>query len=121
MRSPAQVQELAVPVHRDHFVVGKLLEPLQLEGVVGEELPSLLLGDLPALEGEVLLHHLAHLGFDALEIFWGEGLGNVEIVIEALVDGRPESDAGGGDQLPHSRGQHVGRGVSQEGQGLRVP
>ncbi len=120
VRPLAQVEERPVPVDRDHLVVVELLEPLELERVVAEELARLLLVDAAALEGLIGGHDLRHLGLEGLEVLGREGLADVEVVVEAVVDGRPEADPGARAQLAHGGRQHVRGRVPEHGQGLGI-
>ena len=121
VRAAAQVEEGAVLVDGDHLVVAHLLQPLQLERVVGEEVPALLLRNAAALEGMVARDHLPHAGLERLQILGREGLVDLEVVVEAVVDGRPEADAGPRPQLAHRGGEDVRGRVAQHGKRLVVP
>ena len=121
VRPSAQVQERAVLVDRDHLVVGHLLQPLQLERVIGEELPALLLADAAPLEGEVGGDHLAHARLEGLQVFGREGFVHLEVVIEAVLDRGAEADTGAGTQLAHRGGQDVRGRVAQHGERVVVP
>ena len=120
VRPAAEVEEGAVLVDGDDLVFGKLLEPFQLEGVVGEELPRLLVRNDAALEGVVGLHHLVHPLLNRFELFGREGLGHVEVVVEAVVDRGTEPDARARDHLANRSGQDVGGGMAQHAKRLRV-
>ena len=121
MRPAAQVQEGTVAVDRDHLVVLELLQPLELEGIVGEELPALLLAHAAALEGIVGGDDVAHAGLERLQVFGREGFVHLEVVVEAVLDRRAEADARGGMQLAHRGGEYVRGGVAQYRQGIFVP
>ncbi len=116
----AEVEERPVPVDGDDLVVVELLEPLELERVVAEELPCLLLVDAAALEGLIGGHDLRHLGLEGLEVLGRERLVDLEVVVEAVVDGGAEPDPGARADLAHGGGQHVGGRVPEHGQGLGI-
>src|SRR5207245_5354463 len=59
---------------------------------IAEELERLGHGHVTMLERRVLLHDLAHLRFDLLEIVGRERTREVEVVVEAVLGGRPESE-----------------------------
>ncbi len=120
VRPAAEVEERPVLVDRDHLVLAHLLEPLELERVVGEQLACLLPGDDAALERVVAPHDLAHALLDLLELFGREGAVDLEVVVEAVLDGRPEPDARLRAHLAHGRGQDVRGGVAQQIQRLRA-
>jgi hypothetical protein len=58
------------------------------------------------------LLNLPHFLFDFLEVFGREGRGAVEIVVEAVIDGRSDAQLGIGIELQHGRGQKVGGGMA---------
>ncbi len=92
MGTPTQIEERAVTVDGDDLVLVELLEPLELQRIVGKQLAGLVRGDPAALERERLLHDLGHLRLDGLQLLRGEGLLDLEVVIEAVIDGRAEAD-----------------------------
>ncbi len=121
VRPPAQVHEGAVGVGGDDLVAPlEVVQPLQLERIVGEADACLRQRHLLALEGELLRHHLPHLGLERLEILGGERALHLEIVVEPLLDGGAEADLGLGAQAAHGRGEDVRPGVAQHGEGARI-
>ena len=70
------------------------LEPDQLELVrlVGEFGAGLVLGDDPAHETLALADDALHLLLDGLEVLGGERLLDVEVVVEAVGDGRADAE-----------------------------
>ena len=97
--------------------VAHRLDDLPLEGLVPEELQALEDGVLVADEGLVLGHDLAHGGLDALEVVVAEvdTAGELEVVVEAVLDDRADGVVGAGPQPEHGLGQHVGGRVAQHG------
>ena len=63
----------------------------------------------------VLLDDLLHLFLDDAQVVIGEGLAvrQVEVVVEAVLDGRANRELGAGIQLRHRLGQYVCRRVTQ--------
>ena len=120
MGPPAEVQEGPVAVDRYHLVVGKLVEPFELEVIVGEEIASLILAYDTPFEGVVGLDDPFHALLDGRDLIRGEGLGHVEVVVEAVVDGGAEADAGAGHEFAHRSGQNVSRGVAQHAERFGV-
>ena len=57
---------------------------------------------------------LAHPGLDALEVVGGEraAVGQLEVVVEAVLDRRADAERGAREQVEHGLGQHVGRRVA---------
>ena len=117
---PAKVQEGAVPVDGDDFVRGELLEALELEGVVGEEVSGLVPGHDPALEGMIGAGDFVHALLDGLQLLGREGLRDLEIVVEAVVDGRSEADSGTRHQLADGGGENMRGRVAQDAERLRI-
>ena len=64
------------------------------------------------LKRQTPANDLAHLLLDGLEIGLGEGIGIVEVVIEAALGPRADGDLGLGEELLHSHGQHVAHRVT---------
>ncbi len=121
MRSPAQIDEavaVAVEGHRSvaaHLGVVDLLDDLAFVRMVGEELQPFGCRGLTPFEGLVGLDDLAHPGVDAFQVVVGErgAVGQVEVVVEAVLDGGSDGEVGARPQVEHGLGQHVGRGVPQ--------
>ena len=124
VRPAAQVDEgVGVAVGADHRAGGvdlvgagpDGLDDLLLEGLVGEDLQPLLEGVLVADEGLVLLDDGPHLGLDALQVVVAEvgPAGQLEVVVEAVLDHRPDGVLGAGPQPADGLGHDVGGGVPQ--------
>src|SRR5439155_788600 len=86
----AQVDERAVGIDGDHLVRAQVLDALELERVVGEAALRLRPVYLLAYKGVVGPYHLVHLGLDPLQILGRERCRHLEVVVEAVLDGRPE-------------------------------
>ncbi len=86
--------------------------------MAGEHLARLVGGQLVAHERLRLRHDLAHPGVDPFEVVLHEGgpAGQLEVVVEAVLDRRPDAERGAGEQVEHRLGQHVGRGVADREQ-----
>ncbi len=121
VRPAAKVGEAAVGVRADHLV-GPLeaSEALDLERVVGKDLPGLGLRHLGAHERQLLGRHLPHLGLERLEILGCERLLDFEVVIEAVVDGGTETDLRVGTQPAHRRREHMRSRMAQHLQRARI-
>ena len=115
MRAEAEVQELAVvAIDVDHALAEppprcRRLDDLLLVGLVGEELETLGGGVLLPGEGLVFGDDLLHPGLDAGQVILVEvgAAGQFEVVIEAILDRRPDRVAGArpevGDRLGEAR------------------
>src|SRR5699024_8241772 len=96
--------------------VGLQADQLELVGLAGLLGAGLVIADLAADEALALLDDAAHLLLERLERLGGEGLGDVEVVVEAIGDGRADAELGLGIDLLHGLGQDVGGTVAQDRQ-----
>ena len=120
MGTTAQVHERPVGVNRNDFVLAQVVDALELERVLLEALLGLRARDFFPDEGVIRLHHLHHLFFNRLQVLRREGASHVEVVVEAVLDRRAEADLGLRKDLPHRRGEHVRRRVTQHVERLRM-
>ena len=121
MRAPAEVRERAVGVERDRvhaLVAHEVLDQLDLVvlALADEALERVAGGHVLALEGLVGLDVLAHLRLDRLEVGLGDvcPLREVEVVVEALLDRRPDRDLHAGVELHDRCRQDVGGVMAEE-------
>ena len=121
MRAAAEVGERAVGVQRHGLqrVLGvgvalQILDQLDLVRLLlgGESRQGRLGRDILAHERLVGVDVALHLGLDPLEvrIVDGDALGELEVVVEAVVDRGADRDLDAGVQVEHRRREHV-RGV----------
>ena len=101
MRPPAQVDESVVAVDRDlvrtrAFSLVDATDDLRLERLIREHLEGVIDRERLPNEGLVDLDDLLHTGLDPLEVLRGEGSADIEVVVEAIGDRRP-------DRVPRSR------------------
>ena len=127
VRPAAEVEEGAVAVHRDvvhALVADQVLDQLDLVvlALAREVVERLAGGPLAALERLVGLDVLAHLLLDARQVVLGEAhaLGEVEVVVEAVLDRGPDRDLGARPQLGDRLGHHVRGVVADEPQAVVV-
>ena len=122
VRTAAQVLPVAVPVHAQRFVAGDRLDQLDLVGFVIVFVMLDRAVALPHLGGDGIaaVDDFLHLLFDLAQIFGGEGLGAVEIVIPAVVDHRADGDLGVGPDLLHGAGHDMGQVVAHQLVGLHL-
>ncbi len=122
VRPTAEILEVVVAIEAD-VAVGQPLDEL--------ELVRLVLGLEPAHElglVDVVLAHerglggqdAAHLGLDPLQVVGADRLRELEVVVEAVGDRRSDRDLRVGPQVQDGLGQHMRRGVAQDGQRLGV-
>ncbi len=114
MRAPAEVVEGAVSVEADHLAGRQLADDLGLVVLTGHLLPGdgLVTADLAALERQVRGHLLAHLRLDRLEVGGGQGTGQIEVVVEAILDRWPDPQLGVRKELQDRRRHDVRGGVA---------
>ena len=108
----AQVGEIPLPAEGDRLALsGVLLDELQLIGLVGLQLLRLLHRQRKPFDGEILLGDGGHFGLQLFQVLRGEGGGNVEIVVEAVLDGGADGELRFGEQVLHRLRQNVRGGV----------
>ena len=120
MRAGAHVEPIALAVDGDLLVFGDLANPFGLEALA---MLTEIIGDpvaTPELARDLLVavDDLAHALLDGGEIIRREGRLAGEIVIEAVLDRRPEGDLGAGIKLLHRLGQDMGAVVAQQIEGI---
>ncbi len=131
VRTAAEVGERAVGVEADRRqrrvgvgVVHQVLDELDLVVLLLglEALERRLDADVLALEVLVGVDVLAHLLLDAIEVRVGDGhtLGELEVVVEAVLDRRADRDLHAGIELHHRGGEHVGGVVADDVQRVRA-
>ena len=109
----AQVGEVALLVEGDDGILRQVLDELHLVGLLLllHELDGLLTGQLEALQLQLLLADLAHLGLESSQILGSEGAGGVKIVVEPVLNAGADGQLHLGVQPLHGLSQHVGAGV----------
>ncbi len=104
----AEARRVVVDAHETRIssrgrVVGLAGDDLELVLVRGEPLRRVGLADLVTDEGLLLGDDLAHPRVDAFEVVGSEraALGQIEVVVEAVFDRRPDAERGPGEQVEH--------------------
>ena len=117
VRAAAEVGERAVRVERDGvdaLVADEVLDQLDLVRLVlrAEAVERLLDGHVLARERLARLDVLAHLLLERGQVVLGDrdALGELEVVVEAVLDRRADRDLRARVEVEHRRGEHV-RGV----------
>ena len=106
----AEIGEWAVGVDTQGVVLNGV-DDLQLERLVSEHVPGLGAGYLGALKGEICGDGLGHLLLDHGEVVVGEGAGELEVVVEAVLGWGPDGELGLGEDGAHGLGHDMGGGV----------
>ncbi len=95
-----------------HVALFQAGNKLQLVGLVGEQAARLVGRDRLAHESVFAGDDLAHPLLDLGQVLGGQGTRQIEVVVEAVGDGRPDSELGlAGEHLHHRLGHHVRGGV----------
>ena len=99
----------AVPDLDSLLVAGPapLVDDLELVRLVLQLGPRLVVGDDPPGEALPLLDDLAHALLDPVQVLGPERLGDVEVVVEAVLDRRPDAQPRLREQVLDGLGQHM--------------
>jgi len=110
----AEVGEVALRVEGDRPFGG--VDELDLVGLAlpGEEALRLLGVDILALPAAALLQLAADLFLDLLQRVLADGLGKLEVVVEAVVDRRADGDLGPWVEAANGLGEQVRGGMAQD-------
>ncbi len=118
MWAATQIDEAVVAVGSD-LVTGTdlrgvdVFDDLQLELVIGKYLERLVTRQGNPHERLILGDYLGHSLLDALQVLWGERLGDLEVVVEAIFDRRTDGECGAWIEVEDGLGEDVGRGVTE--------
>ena len=120
VRTPAQIDPLALAVQRDGLVARDVRDDLGLVllAPVAEEPDRFVAVPFLARDRLVAVDDLAHAGLHQLQIIRGEGLLAREVVVKSVLDGRPDGDLRLRVEFLHRFGENVGRVVAQQLQRL---
>ena len=120
MRAAAEVGEVALRVERDLPV--RRVDELDLVRLIllleaGARLGAI---ELDALPRPALVELARDLRLDRREVLLADRLGELEVVVEAVLDRRADRDLDPGMQPTHGLREQVRRRVAQHGQRVRV-
>ena len=109
MRAAAEIEPVALEIDLDRLVAGNGVDQLDLEGLalVAEHLFGLFAAPHFLGEGFVARDDLAHLLLDGGKILRRERLVAEEVVVESVLDHRPDRDLRARPQRLHGFGQHM--------------
>ena len=120
VRAAAEVREVALRVERD-VALGRVDElDLVLLALFREELLRLLGRDLLTRPLAALVELPLDLGLDLLERLLADRLRELEVVVEAVLDRRPDGDLRPRIEPPNGLGEEVGRRMAEDVQRVRV-
>lgn len=122
VRAAAEVGEVVLRVDRQGLVDGQVVDQLDLVRLVlvDEALADRVALHRAALEGVAPLEDPAHLVLEPLQVRLADRLGEVEVVVEAVVDRRADRDSHAGEDVAGGLSEDVRRRVAQHGEGLGV-
>ena len=122
VRPTAQIHPFALLVDLQRLIVGNGVDEFNLEGFAARLKEALGLVARPFFlgEGRVAADDLAHLLFNRAKFFRRERLGAMEIVIEAVVDHRPDGHLRSRIKRLHGLGQNVRAIVADQLQRARI-
>jgi hypothetical protein len=120
VRSAAEIGEVALGVQRD--VAFGRIDQLDLVVLITREeaLPRLLSRDLFTLPLTSLSKFSPNLFFDARKIVLADRLRELEVVVEAVLDRRPDRDLHAGVEAANRLGEQVRRRVAEHGERVRI-
>ena len=120
VRPAAEIGELALRIEGD-VALGRVDELDLVALALGLEAALRLVGgDLLALPGSALLQLALDLGLDLLEILLADRLGELEVVVEAVLDRRPDRDLDARIEPADRLGEQVRGGVAEHEERVRV-
>ena len=113
VRAGAEVGKFSLLVEADNGILGQVVDQLDLErlALFLHELDGFRARQLKALELELLLADLAHLGLDLGKILLRKGERREHIVIETVVDAGTDGELHLGPEALDGLRQHMGAGV----------
>ncbi len=102
------------PAHGRAATLAQQLDEFGLVGLVARAHPRDRALDGPHVghEGLVARLDLAHAPFDDGQVVVADRLGELDVVVEAILDGGADAEAGGGPQLADGGGEQVGARVA---------
>ena len=118
MTAAAEILEVAVTVEADGRALGlrQVLDDLDLEGLACASRTRSIAsarGQVPrAFEAKVGGLLLAHLRLDLLEVGGRQRSRQIEVVVEAVLDGRTDAELRVGEDVEHRGRHHVRRTVA---------
>ena len=125
VRAGAEIEEVAVAIERDRFVLGNVLDDVELElarlgsRTEGAKFATFRHGqrfvarNFHALERMVRLDLLLHLRLDLLEIVGRDAMRQLDVVIETVLHRRPGGELRIGPDFQNGRGQDVRGGMAE--------
>ena len=120
VRPGAQVGEALLPVERNRFALGQVVDQFDLVRLVLHQFQRFRAGQLKAFQTGIFLDDPRHFLFDGREEFGRKRLVHVEIVVEAVVNGGADGELRLGLQGLYGLREHVTGRVPEHAQTVRV-
>ena len=120
VRAAAEIGEVALRVQRDRALGGVDELDLVLLAFGREPLARLVGRDLVAVPGAAFGQLALHLGLDRLEVGVVDRSRELEVVVEAVLDRRPDRDLDARVEAAHGLGEQVRRRVAEHRERVRV-
>ena len=110
----AQIHKLALLVEAYGGVLGQVVYQLDLVRLIAllHELERLVAGQLEALDGQLLLAYLAHLGLELFKDLRREGHVGIDVVVETVVNRGTDGQLCLGVQALYRLGEDVAGGMT---------
>ena len=118
VRPAAEIGEVALRIDRDVALGG--VDELELVRIGREELLGLVTRDLLPHPLAALGELAVDLGLDLLQILLADRLREVEVVVEAVLDRRPDRELHARIELRHGLREQVRGRVTEDGERIRV-
>ena len=115
VRPRAQIGEVALPVERNLLALGHVAYQFDLVRLFAlfHKRDRLIARESEPLEADILFDDLLHLALDTLEVLGAERLGDVKVVVEALIDRRTYRELDLGEQTLDRLRENVRRRVTE--------
>ncbi len=94
------------------FPFREFLDEIEFEGLIFENFPRLGRGHLFSFEIELLANEFAHGASELTQIAIAEWFWQFEVVVESILNRRPNTKFGLGELLQHRHRQKMGKGVT---------
>ncbi len=115
MRSFAEVNETTEFIEADRIILN-LLDEFSLVRLAkrAEPFERFLARDFTTLEGDALCREFFHFSLDGFQVFLGESVRPVEVVVEPTLDCRPDTELRPGKKLLDGICHEVGTAVAKD-------
>ena len=115
MRAGAEVCEITLFVEGNLCIFRKIIDKhdLVVLALVLEELQCFGTGNDLLHQRNIFLGNLGHFLFNGCEIFLAEYMFRIQVIVEAVINGRSDGKLGAREQMLDSLGHYMGSGMAQ--------